>query len=76
MVIPQDLSVAGFDDTPIATKIWPPLTTVRQPIAEMSELATSRLIQTLREQDDVRESGTTHVPFTIVERESTGPARS
>src|SRR5690625_4274994 len=30
--IPNDISVAGFDDTPVAHQIWPSLTTVRQPI--------------------------------------------
>ena len=35
--IPAQLSVVGFDDTAIAAAIWPRLTTVRQPIAEMAE---------------------------------------
>ncbi len=34
--VPDDLSVVGFDDTMFATSIWPQLTTVRQPIAEMA----------------------------------------
>ena len=34
--IPAELSVAGFDDTPIAEAIWPALTTIHQPIAEMA----------------------------------------
>jgi LacI family transcriptional regulator len=33
--VPEDISVVGYDDTPIASAIWPQLTTVRQPIAEM-----------------------------------------
>jgi len=36
--VPRDLTVAGFDDTPIATAIWPSLTTVRQPIAKMTRI--------------------------------------
>ncbi len=53
--VPGDLSVAGFDDTSIARFAWPPLTTVRQPIAEVAELATSVLLQQLngREKKDV-----------------------
>jgi LacI family transcriptional regulator len=35
--VPGDLSVVGFDDTPIATTVWPELTTIRQPIAAMAE---------------------------------------
>lgn len=76
IVIPDELSIAGFDDTPIAIKIWPPLTTVRQPIVEISELATQRLVAAMRETHD--EGGavaTVHIPFSIIERESTGPAR-
>ncbi|RAK50831.1 LacI family DNA-binding transcriptional regulator [Phenylobacterium deserti] len=34
--IPADLSVVGFDDAPIASSIWPTLTTIRQPFEEMS----------------------------------------
>ncbi len=45
--IPHDVSIAGFDDTAVASRLWPPLTTVRQPITEMAEAATSRLIQRL-----------------------------
>jgi LacI family transcriptional regulator len=30
--IPDDISLAGFDDSPIAHQIWPALTTVKQPV--------------------------------------------
>ncbi|GGX61879.1 LacI family transcriptional regulator [Litorimonas cladophorae] len=33
--IPQDLSVVGFDDTPIVSRIWPPMTSVRFPIRDL-----------------------------------------
>ncbi|RIA44568.1 LacI family transcriptional regulator [Hephaestia caeni] len=42
--IPRDLSVIGFDDTPIAGHLWPPLTTVRWPIASMARSAALKLI--------------------------------
>ena len=42
--IPGDVSIAGFDDTPGAKVVWPQLTTVRQPIAEMAQAAVSILI--------------------------------
>jgi len=42
--IPEDLSVVGFDDAPIAQVVWPPLTTVRQPIREMARAAADMLI--------------------------------
>ncbi|MCX5213922.1 LacI family DNA-binding transcriptional regulator [Kitasatospora sp. NBC_00240] len=37
--IPEDLSVVGFDDLPLARWVGPPLTTVRQPLVEMAETA-------------------------------------
>jgi LacI family transcriptional regulator/LacI family xylobiose transport system transcriptional regulator len=37
--VPEDLSVVGFDDLPLARSAWPPLTTVRQPLQEMAALA-------------------------------------
>jgi len=37
--VPEDLSVIGFDDTPEAARCWPPLTTMRQPLGRMGELA-------------------------------------
>ncbi len=34
--VPEDLSIAGFDDSPIAQVIYPPLTTIHQPVKEMA----------------------------------------
>ena len=42
--IPRDLSVIGFDDSPIAAKVWPPLTTVRLPIREMGAISARKLL--------------------------------
>ena len=41
--VPVDLSVCGFDDTPLASTIWPELTTIRQPISEMARRAVELL---------------------------------
>ncbi|MDT8450507.1 MAG: LacI family DNA-binding transcriptional regulator [Wenzhouxiangellaceae bacterium] len=43
--IPAQLSVAGFDDTPVSRSLWPPLTTVHQPIRHMALRATELLIE-------------------------------
>jgi len=40
--------VTGFDDTPLATTVWPALTTVRQPIAEMAREAVRLLVEQIR----------------------------
>jgi LacI family transcriptional regulator len=42
--VPEDLSVIGFDDSPIAGLIWPPLTTVRWPIVDMARAAALKLL--------------------------------
>jgi LacI family transcriptional regulator len=42
--VPEDLSVVGFDDTAIAAHMWPPLTTVRWPIASMARSAALKLV--------------------------------
>jgi LacI family transcriptional regulator len=41
--VPEDLSVAGFDDTPLAQLVWPPLTTIRQPVRELAYAAATQL---------------------------------
>jgi LacI family transcriptional regulator, xylobiose transport system transcriptional regulator len=42
--IPEDLSVVGFDDLPIARWVSPPLTTIRQPLIEMAEAAAELVV--------------------------------
>jgi LacI family transcriptional regulator len=46
--VPRDLSVVGFDDTALATTVWPELTTIRQPVAEMAEAGIELLMNDLR----------------------------
>ncbi|SNS72302.1 MULTISPECIES: LacI family DNA-binding transcriptional regulator [unclassified Azospirillum] len=73
--VPADLSVVGFDDTPLATMVWPELTTIRQPVAAMAERALELLIAAVRTARD----GGTPVPveevldFELVERKSVAP---
>ena len=68
--IPGDLSVAGFDDIPLASQIWPSLTTIRQPMEEMAVRATALLLRQLRGETDEK----THtIASTLVVRDSTGP---
>jgi LacI family transcriptional regulator, galactose operon repressor len=45
--VPEDVSVAGFDDSALATKIRPSLTTIRRPVREMARLATTKLIASI-----------------------------
>jgi LacI family transcriptional regulator, galactose operon repressor len=72
--IPQDLSVVGFDDLPVARWGSPPLTTVRQPLAEMGRAAAAMLGE-LIEGAPLR-SRRVELSTELIERESTGPALS
>ncbi|NDK39834.1 LacI family DNA-binding transcriptional regulator [Pseudoxanthomonas gei] len=66
--VPRELSVCGFDDTPIASHIYPALTTVRQPTSEMGRLATLELLDRIRTPDGGR---MVHVQHTLLFRDST-----
>ena len=44
LAVPGELSIAGFDDSPASGLVWPALTTVRQPKAEMARVAVEMLI--------------------------------
>ena len=44
IAVPRDLSVAGFDDTDLAQVVWPPLTTIRQPVHALGYAAADLLI--------------------------------
>jgi LacI family transcriptional regulator len=41
--VPEDLSIVGFDDLPMASRVWPNLTTVRLPIRDMGRMAAEKL---------------------------------
>lgn len=64
--VPTDLSVAGFDDTTIASSVWPPLTTIRQPVVDMGYKAAKLLLV----KDDV-EPGKNIMQHALIERGST-----
>lgn len=46
--VPGDLSVVGFDDTSASTMVWPELTTIHQPVAEMADTAIDILLREIR----------------------------
>jgi LacI family transcriptional regulator len=75
--VPGDLSVCGFDDTALAMAIWPELTTICQPIADMARAAIKLLAQRLRQPDD-DDAGRDHLQldFALVHRRSDAAPRS
>ena len=68
--IPRDLSVAGFDDSILASRINPALTTIRRPVQEMAKLAAGKVIAAIDGRMDDARVGIILVP-SLVERETT-----
>lgn len=75
--VPRDLSVVGFDDTPVSSTVWPTMTTINQPIAAMSRAAVELLVEQIR----ARRSGAVPAPrrlclaHALVLRDSVGVPR-
>ncbi len=76
IAVPDDLSVVGFDDNPLARRMRPSLTTVRQPLAEKGRVAAAALTAAIEAGRSGRPVEAEHVvlPTELVVRESTGPA--
>jgi len=68
VTVPEQLSVVGFDDSDVADKIWPALTTVRQPLLEYGAVAVSQLIDTLG--TSLADEGVEPLRYELVERDS------
>jgi LacI family transcriptional regulator len=71
--VPEDVSVAGFDDIALASQIWPPLTTVCQPINNIARTATDILIGMLNNEELT--SLRYEIPTKLVLRKSVRPYR-
>jgi LacI family transcriptional regulator len=72
ITVPDDLSVIGFDDTPIAAHIWPPLTTVRWPIVSMGRAAARKLVADIVG-GEATEPQPSELPSMLVKRASVAP---
>jgi DNA-binding LacI/PurR family transcriptional regulator len=73
LVVPDDVSVVGFDGVPEAAYYVPPLTTVSQDFAALGALTMQRVLIALEDPDDVAES--TPIPTRLIIRKSTAPPR-
>ncbi|MFC4307858.1 LacI family DNA-binding transcriptional regulator [Steroidobacter flavus] len=74
--VPEDLTIVGFDDTPIASIVSPAITTARQPIAEMAQSAI-RMLHAAAMAGEADENKRTQkvLPCTLIERESSAGPR-
>jgi LacI family transcriptional regulator len=75
--VPEDVSIVGFDDTPLATSVWPALTTVHQPLAAMARSAVELVLHEMRRrrQGGGKPGQLLHA-HSLVVRGSSGPASS
>ena len=72
--VPHDLSIAGFDDTPIAASVWPALTTIHQPVAAMARAGIDLVLEEVRRRRDGTGAPRQLLhPHTLIVRESTAP---
>lgn len=70
--IPRELSVVGFDDSPLASRLWPALTTVRRSTRDTGRLAASMLLQP--EQNAAAMAAASIRPHLIIRDSSQPPA--
>jgi LacI family transcriptional regulator len=68
--IPEDISIIGFDDAPIATRMWPAMTSVRLPVRDMGRAAAEKLF--VKPKDAANAPAAEFTP-TLIERQSTAP---
>ena len=73
--VPGDLTVTGFDDTLLATMVWPQITTIRQPISDMSRAAIDLLTRSIRASRAGFDTECEHLTldYSLIERESSAP---
>jgi DNA-binding LacI/PurR family transcriptional regulator len=69
--IPEDISIVGFDDETAAADMFPPLTTVHQPVSEMGEEAARILWEAIS--NDKLPMGQVILDVSLIVRESTAP---
>jgi LacI family transcriptional regulator len=68
--VPEDVAIVGFDDMPAAAASEPSLTTVRQPVRRLGEVATTTLLELIADPDGAPRR--TVLPTELVIRASTG----
>ncbi len=73
--VPRDISVCGFDDTEFSQLLWPPLTTIHQPIAAMSRAALGLLVDTVlaRRMGKPAPLAEVLLAFRLISRQSVAP---
>lgn len=71
LTVPDDLSVVGFDDFQIASRVWPPLTTIRAPTRDIGRLAAEKLLAIGRGEETATTGAVS--PSLVVRASTAGP---
>lgn len=66
--VPADISIIGFDDTPITSYLNPPLTTIHKPLKKISRLGTKLLLEQIEHKEVTPRRY--EIPTTLVVRQS------
>ena len=69
--VPEEIVIAGFDDTPVSEIVWPPLTTVHQPLKKIAARAVERLVSILQNGNSDSTPKNMIIDFDIMVRQST-----
>lgn len=73
--VPEDITITGFDDTPVATTIWPALTTIHQPVSAMGRAAVRLILEQVRRRRERLPRINSHevMKYRLVKRQSSAP---
>jgi LacI family transcriptional regulator len=72
--IPDDLSIIGFDNIPQAAMVYPPLTTIQQPLEQMGRVATQMLLDMVNQPDWIGQR--IDLPTELIQRSSCAPPKT
>jgi LacI family transcriptional regulator len=76
LIVPDDLTIVGFDDSPSAISVWPELTTIDQPVSAMASSAFNLVLgkaEPNSKSDGALPFDYIH-PWRLIKRGSSGPA--
>lgn len=73
--VPGELSIAGFDDGSISQRVWPPITTIRQPVEALARAAVEGLIDGAKH-DSLAQDRKVKLDFELIKRASTHVLRT
>jgi LacI family transcriptional regulator len=71
--IPDDISIVGFDNIPQSAMVFPPLSTVQQPLEQMGRVAAQMLLGILKRPE--KENSRIELPTELIVRDSTSPPK-